>query len=48
MLFVDFARRHGADPEVAAEALSGPEGWSRFVEYLGSLRAADNIKRGGV
>lgn len=34
MLFVDFAVRRGVDPRVAAEALRGPEGWRRFVEYL--------------
>jgi hypothetical protein len=35
-LFANFARRHGVDPKVAAEALSGPEEWRKFVEYLRS------------
>jgi hypothetical protein len=34
MLFAEFARAHRVDPKVAAEALRGPEGWRRFVEYL--------------
>ncbi len=38
-LFVDFARKYSIDPKVAAEALRGPEGWSRFVEYLRSAKA---------
>jgi hypothetical protein len=38
-LFADFARRHGVDPEAAAEALRGPEEWRRFVEHLGSPRS---------
>ena len=38
-LFVDFAKRRGVDPGAAAEALRGPEGWRRFVEYLRSPRS---------
>jgi hypothetical protein len=37
-LFMDFARRHRVDPKVAAEALSGPEGWNKLLEYLGGPR----------
>jgi hypothetical protein len=39
MLFVDFAKSRGVDPRAAAEALQGPEGWRRLVEYLRSPRS---------
>jgi hypothetical protein len=39
ILFVDFAKRWGVDPGVAAEALQGPEGWHKFMEHLKSPRS---------
>ena len=44
MLFAEFAARRGVNPEVAAEALRGPEGWRRFVEYLRALVVINEAK----
>jgi hypothetical protein len=46
-LFMDFVGSRGVDPRAAAEALSGPEGWGRFVVYLRSRAVDVNEKRRG-
>ncbi|MEM1662780.1 MAG: hypothetical protein QW085_01535 [Pyrobaculum sp.] len=36
-LFVEYVKKYGVSPNIAAAALKSPEGWKKFVEYLENL-----------